>query len=386
MICDSAYRTGYLGKWHLGDEFSAQHGFQTWVSIEDSFKTANHRHKNTGLSNYSQFLISKGYRPDSHNGRCFSLEFPAKLPIELSKPKFLESQARDFLERNRRKPFVLFVAFFEPHPPYDGPLNNEYPLDQVSVDPTIDNEFADDMPLRYRLRQEFYRKECRSPFDFRRIKQRYLGLLNEVDRSVGAILAKLDDLGLRENTIAVFTSDHGDMMSAHSLFGKQLMFEQSAVVPWLVRVPGESPCRFSDPVSHIDFVPTMLDLLGKSPHRQCVGRSKANVIRGDAEVSDFTFVEWAPTRSDIDVSSSTLASNKQIRNCLRESTRAVVSPDGWKLCLRDRDKNELYDLRGDPNETRNLFYQSGHRDTIAALSRRIRVWQRTVGDKLRLRA
>jgi arylsulfatase A-like enzyme len=71
MIRDSAYRTGYFGKWHLGDEFLAQHGFQEWVSIEDSFKTANHRHKNNSLSDYSRFLISKGYQPDLHNGPVF---------------------------------------------------------------------------------------------------------------------------------------------------------------------------------------------------------------------------------------------------------------------------------------------------------------------------
>jgi arylsulfatase A-like enzyme len=160
------------------------------------------------------------------------------------------------------------------------------------------------------------------------------------------------------------------------------MFEQSAVVPWLVRVPGESPRRFSDPVSHIDFVPTMLHLLGKSRHCQCVGRSKANVIRGDAEVSDFIFLEWAPTRSDIDFSSSTLASKKQIRNCLRESTRAIVSPDGWKLCLRDKDKNELYNFRDDLDERHNLFYDNSHRDIVAELTTQIHRWQQRIGDTI----
>lgn len=384
MMRDSAYRTGYFGKWHLGDEFSPQHGFQEWASIEDSFKSAIHGHKNGGLSDYSRFLISKGYRPDLHNGRCFSLAFPTTLPIELSKPKFLESKACDFLERHRQEPFVLFVAFFEPHPPYYGPLNNEHPLESVAIDSSIANDFGEDMPLRYRLRQEFYRRAHRDPEEFRAIKQRYLGLVTEIDRSIGAILRKLDDLHLRDRTITVFTSDHGDMMSAHGLLGKQLMFEQSAVVPYLVRVPGESPRRYPQAISHIDFVPTMLDLLGKPSHRQCAGQSKANLIRGETAGPDFVFVEWAPTKSDIDVSGSNLASKDAIRDCLRESTRAVVSPDGWKLCLRDKDRNELYNLRQDADERRNLFYTNPDRATIASLTREIRRWQQRVGDKVQV--
>src|SRR5438132_2753076 len=127
-------------------------------------------------------------------------------------------------------------------------------------------ELNDEMPLRYRLRQEYFRKEFAKPEQLREIKQRYFGLMSEIDRSIGAILAKVDDLGLRERTIVALTSDHGDMMSAHGLLGKQLMFEQSAAVPCLVRVPGEMPRRCPQALSHIDFLPTLLDFLDKPRH------------------------------------------------------------------------------------------------------------------------
>ena len=382
MIADSAYRTGYFGKWHLGDEFLPQHGFEEWVSIEDSFKTADHRRKKPGQSDYTKFLLAKGYQPDLHNGKCFSLNFPTTLPFELSKPKFLETKACEFLERHRNEPFILFVAFFEPHPPYNGPFNNEHPLDSVSLDPNIDNVFGEEMPLRYRLRQEYYRQRHSTAAEYRAIKQKYLGLISEVDRSIGTILAKLDDLGLRDRTITAVTSDHGDMMSAHGMLGKQLMFEQSATVPCFVRMPGENPRRCAGPVSHIDFVPTLLGLLGKPPHGQCVGKSRASVIRGDASSTDSVFVQWAPTKPDLALEQSKLASKQEIENCLRESTRAIVSPDGWKLCLRDKDKNELYNLRDDPDETRNLYYAEGHRDVVLDLTNQIHRWQAQVGDKL----
>lgn len=384
MLGDSAYRTGYFGKWHLGDEFLPQHGFQEWVSIEDAFKSAEHGRKKGGQSDYTQFLLSKGYKPDLHNGKCFSLEFPTTLPFELSKPKFLETRACEFLERHRREPFVLFVAFFEPHPPYNGPFNDEHPLDTISLDPSADNIFGDDMPLRYRVRQEFYRSQHPTAAEYRSIKQRYLGLISEIDRSIGAILAKVDDYGLRDRTITVLTSDHGDMMSAHGLLGKQLMFEQSATVPYLVRLPGETPRRCSQPISHIDFVPTILDLLGKPVHSQCSGKSRAGLIRGETTRADFVFLEWAPTKPDIAMERSRLASKDEVAACLRESTRAVVSPDGWKLCLRDRDKNELYNLNEDPDEKRNLYYDNSHRDAVDELSARIHHWQQQVGDKLKV--
>lgn len=384
MIADSAYRTGYFGKWHLGDEFLPQHGFEEWVSIEDSFKSAEHGHKKIGQSDYTKFLLAKGFKPDLHNGKCFSMKFPTTLPFELSKPKFLETRACEFLERHRNEPFVLFVAFFEPHPPYNGPFNNEHSLDAVSLDASIENVFGDEMPLRYRLRQEYYRNQHPTAAQYREVKQKYLGLISEVDHSIGAILAKLDDLGLRDRTITAVTSDHGDMMSAHGMLGKQLMFEQSATVPYFIRVPGENPRRLAEPVSHIDFVPTILDLLGKLAHDQCVGKGRAGLIRGETASADFVFLQWAPTKTDLALERSSLASKQEIENCLRESTRALVSRDGWKLCLRDKDKNELYNLRDDPNEARNLYDDGSHRDVVSELTAQIHRWQAQVGDKLKV--
>jgi choline-sulfatase len=179
------------------------------------------------------------------------------------------------------------------------------------------------------------------------------------------------------------------MMSAHGLLGKMLMYEQSAAVPYLVRVPGISSHHFSQPVSHIDFVPTMLDLLGKPPHPQCAGKSKASVIRGESAPADFVFLEWSPGKTDILVTELGTMSlrphaDEEIKNCLGESTRAVVSPDGWKLCLRDKDKNEFYNLRDDPDERHNLYYGEDHRDVIAQLAGEIHRWQQRTSDTVKV--
>jgi arylsulfatase A-like enzyme len=384
MIDDTDYRTAYMGKWHLGDEVFAQHGFEEWISILDGHQaTFGASRDQKAVSDYSKFLASKGLNPDDKHG-AFSRDFASKLPLELSKPQFLETRVCDFLAQHRRDPFVLFVAFFEPHPPYYGPLNNEHPLDQIDIEPTLDQTFAENMPLRYRLRQEQEKKNFgASPVDYLRIKQRYLGLVTEIDRSIGVILARLEELGLADNTIVVHTSDHGDMMGAHRLFGKTVLFQEAARVPYLIRMPEQrQTISIPQKVSHIDFVPTMLDLLGKAPHEQCAGQSRAPLLRGESMAAETTFLEWSPGKKQKISKSSKLADPEKIQRAMNESTRAAISSDGWKLCLRDTDKNELYNLRADPREEHNLYDNSAQKDVIRRLTREIHRWQESVGDSV----
>jgi arylsulfatase A-like enzyme len=407
MLGDSSYTSGYFGKWHLGDEFVPQHGFSEWASILESFKRVEREHHaqrwldqliskfepSRGLdhervteraSDYTKFLVSKAYQPDAHKAKYFSSEFVSTLPFEFSRAKFIETRVCEFLERHGRGPFVLFVAFFEPHPPYNGPFNGEHSFENIQLDASAGDTLGKEIPLRSRLLQEAYRNELRGPDGFRHTKQNYFGLITEIDRCVGTILAKLTEIGVADRTITVLTSDHGDMMSAHGLLGKQLMYEQSAAVPYLIRAPGVSPRHFSQPVSHIDFVPTMLDLLGKPPHSQCAGQSRAGLVYGESAPADFVFLEWAPEKPGIALGNSALAGDEELKNCLHESTRAVASSDGWKLCLRDKDKNELYNLHDDPDERHNLYYGADQRAVIGRLTEEIHRWQQRTGDRLKV--
>jgi hypothetical protein len=77
-----------------------------------------------------------------------------------------------------------------------------------------------------------------------------------------------------------------------------------------------------------------------------------------------------------------LASSAQIKRALDESTRAAITPEGWKLCLRDKDKNELYNFGSDPHERHNLFNASEQKDVVARLGAEIRSWQKRVGDSV----
>src|SRR6267142_644407 len=384
LMQDRDYRTAYVGKWHLGEDGPAGRGFQQWVSTDDH-------------GDYTNFLLSKNITPDKSNERFSELAI-SNLPLELSRPKFLERHACEFIEKHQRNPFILVVGFVEPHSPYNGPLNDEHPLDQVGLDPTATLPESEDIPLRYRLMREWQQAEAIldrqrlptqlffgvTPEEYRSIKQRYLGLVTLVDQSVGAVLGCLERLGLSDHTIVVHTSDHGDSLGAHHLFGKETMFEEATRVPLLIRLPGQTRAKtISHRVSHIDFVPTLLDLLGQSNHPQCAGKSLLSLVHEEAQPPESVFIEWAPNRTKIKKGTS-LAARRMIKRAVDESTRTVVSPDGWKLCLRDKDLNELYNLKDDPFETRNLYRDAQYASVVSCFSSEIYRWQDATNDKLKL--
>ena len=378
---DRNYRAAYIGKWHLGEEGPIGRGFDEWISTDDH-------------GDYTNFLISESIIPDKQNGRFSELAI-SNLPIELSRPKFLEKSACEFIEKHQREPFILVVGFVEPHSPYNGPLNDEHPLDQIELDATATLPLSEDIPLRYRLMREWQQAEAVldrerlptqlffgvTPEEYRSIKQRYLGLVTLVDQSIGAILACLERVGLADNTIIVHTSDHGDSLGAHHLFGKETMFEEATRVPLLVRLPGQRASKtITHPVSHIDFVPTLLDLLCQPNNPQCAGKSLLPLITEEAAPSQNVFLEWAPNRTKVKKGTK-LARRRLVKRAVEESTRTIVTSDGWKLCLRDKDLNELYNLNDDPSETRNLFADQQCASVISRLADEIHRWQESTSDK-----
>ncbi len=384
LMADKDYRTAYIGKWHLGEAGPIGRGFEEWVSTDDH-------------GDYTNFLVSKGITPDKPNGRFSELAI-SNLPIELLRPKFLENRACEFIEKHQSDAFILVVGFVEPHSPYNGPLNDEHPLDEIELDATANLPESEDIPLRYRLMREWQQAEAlldreRLPAqlffgvtaeEYRGIKQRYLGLVTLVDQSIGAILACLERSGLTDRTIVVHTSDHGDSLGAHHLFGKETMFEEATRVPFLVRLPGQTRAKaVQQRISHIDFVPTLLHLLGQPNHPQCAGKSLLPLINDEAVTSRNVFLEWAPNRTKIKKGTK-LARRRMVKRAVEEYTRTIVTPDGWKLCVRDKDLNELYNLNDDPSETRNLYGARQYRSVISRLSDEIHRWQESAHDKLKI--
>jgi arylsulfatase A-like enzyme len=380
QLVDGSYTNAYFGKWHLGNDSQPQRGFQHWLSTE-------------GISDYNKFLASRGHQPDRADG-TFSARYVSTLPIELSKTKFLEKHACEFIEKHRDKPFILFIAFVEPHSPYNGPLNDFHRLEKVESATPLSHR----TPLRYRLMREWQEAEALldrkrlpeqyyfgiTPEECKEMRQRYLGLVTQVDQSIGAILDCLARNSLAENTIVVHTSDHGDMLGDHGLFGKEVMFEEAVRVPWIIRLPRQELARrIALPVSLIDFLPTMVELLGGENSSQLAGTSLATLARGETKQTGPVLIEWAPNRIKVKKGTE-LASRWLVKRAVNESTRTIVTSEGWKLSLRDRDLNELYSLSEDPAETRNLHGDEKYISIVGKLMEGIHDWQQQTGDKLRV--
>jgi arylsulfatase A-like enzyme len=392
ILADTDYRTGYFGKWHLGDEVSEQHGFEEWESIEDIYGEYFRRGQDSSRkSSYSYFLMGMGYKPDKPDG-SFSREFASKLPIRHCKPSFLESRTCDFLRRHRNEPFFLYVNFLEPHPPYFGPLDNEHRTDEVDLPINFADLLEDHEPLRYHLMRQRQRTSGNRGFDlesepgWRRLITNYWGLVSQVDRSVGAILKTLEDLGLADNTIVFYTSDHGDMMGSHGMIQKSTMYEEAARVPLMIRLPQRGrrhrmvPGRFS----HIDLVPTVLDLMGrKAAGSHLPGQSLLPFLKNDKLQRRPVHIEWNPAlTSTADEFAGPKFATEPIQRAIRSHTRTVISQEGWKLCLSTGDKHQLFDFNKDPGETHNLYYTGRHREVVRELTKQIHSWQRQVKDSV----
>jgi len=106
-------------------------------------------------------------------------------------------------------------------------------------------------------------------------------------------------------------------------------------------------------------------------------------MRGEEMAPESIFIEWAPNRTKIKKGTS-LAPRRMVKRAVEESTRTVISPDGWKLSLRDKDLNELYNLADDPFETRNLYSDGQCAAIISRYADEIHCWQESVKDTLRI--
>jgi len=394
------YATAYHGKWHLGDEIFAQHGFDEWRSIEDGYARyySEGRDRNA-RSTYHHWLIERGVQPG--DGSAFNRGETARLPEELTKPAYLGDEACRFLHQVGTQPFVLYVNFLEPHMPFFGPRDDQYDPAEIDLPPNFENPPGEDVHLNARLLHARYRQDgmdgmpLKTEADWRRLIANYWGLCSLVDTHVGRILDTLEQRGLAENTIVVYTSDHGDMMGSHRLVAKSLMYEEAVRVPMFIRLPGQTAGRrVARPVSQIDMVPTLLDLMGAERPGHLEGQSLRPVLEGGPEPERDVIVEWtargragegAARKGDPDEVLYGLATRRDAAAAHADPRRTLVTPDNWKLvCSPDLGQHELYDLNSDPYETTNLAGHADQKPRMREMRDRIRAWQERTGDAVEL--
>jgi arylsulfatase A-like enzyme len=187
---------------------------------------------------------------------------------------------------------------------------------------------------------------------------------------VGRILAKLDALGLRENTIIAINSDHGLQLGEHGLHKKRNFYDQTICSPLVIAAPGRiAPGTVvEDPVEMIDFLPTLLELSGMAVPEGIRGQSLVPLMKGEGTARNATF-------SEIDFSGEMY---DELR--VNSGRRVMIRTREWKLIefrdprVKDRD-GALYDLKADPGETVNLFASAAHQEVVATLEARLTAWE-----------
>lgn len=386
LINDSDYNTAYMGKWHLGDEVFAQQGFNEWQATEDNYikHYSTTRDKNA-KSEYHHWLIKKGVKTDGKKN-TFSRSLASNLPLAMGKPKFLEERAIEFMEENKDNPFILYINFLEPHSPFSSTLNEYHDVEDLII-PT-DYSVFDSLTHRNKIRR--IGKDGIDADKIPDFVRKYWGLVSKVDMSIGNILQKLNELGLDENTLVVFTSDHGEMLGSHAFNSKRFAYDESSRVPLLLKLPNsKSQQIIEEPVSHIDLVPTILDLMGYNTTEALQGKSLVPALKGEKLKDNYVFFEMAPligvlkTKNLTDaILDKTQLSKDDAVEILNAHYRAVVSPNGWKMVVSDKDKNQLFNLNTDPLEYTNLYYSRNNTDVIKRLSAKLTQWQQETGDKL----
>ncbi|MAG35175.1 MAG: hypothetical protein CL878_02860 [Dehalococcoidia bacterium] len=385
MVVDHGVRTGYIGKWHMGREVLPQRGFEEFFHAVDDNYTPAKDLPLYGLSGYGRWLVEKGYAPDQGQGAggWFSRDFAARLPEEHTKPAFISEQACRFLEGRQDEPFLLVCSFLEPHNPYHSPYDDLHDPDETELPDNFHTEPLPDWPQRNAVFQEWARTVAHEDglrYDteekWRGLIARYYGLAHHMDHHVGVILDKLDALGLRDDTLVIFTSDHGDMMGSHGMYMKSMMYEESAGVPLLMRGPAiEGGRRIAEPTSQLDLTPTILDACGVAPRAELPGKSLLPLLRGerDEDSEAVAVCEWNGTVQR-------MFSRLPLFAGVKGEWIRSIRTRRWKLNVYRDDVSELYDLEQDPGEMLNLIHEPARRPVVEDLFERLREWQRETND------
>jgi len=318
ILARNGYTLGLSGKWHMGDDDRAQAGFSYWATVPG------------GGGPYRDAVFMK-------NGE--------RVPTEGFKTDRVGDYALEFLDSRRGKddPFYLLVPFYAPHTPYNyQPEQYRRPYE------------GSDFPCFPRTPEHpWQNRGLRSHHGNTASMHAYSALITGLDHNVGRVVRHLDEMGIRENTLVVFTADQGWNAGQHGVWGKGNgtwpfnMYEESVHVPMIWNHPGrirggQSPDGM---VSSYDYFPTILDYLGISAarDRKRPGRSYSRLLSGSAP-------RW------------------ENRLYFEYSFVRAVRTANLKYIERTREwPSELFDLEADPGETKNLLEDPSYQKRRDAL-------------------
>ena len=248
------------------------------------------------------------------------------------------SHAIDFLKRHKDKPFFLACGFVRPHVPLVAPAKyfDRYDRDAM-IAPVVPENDLEDVPEIIRNYKRNSTSYGITPELHKGLLEAYYASISYMDAQVGRILEALEELGLAENTIVVFTSDHGYLLGEHHKFQKQHLFEESTRVPFIVSVPWMNK-QHGKATKHItellDLYPTLAELSGLKAPKNLHGASLVPLLKNPS--TD----EWT----------------KELAFTISRNGGESIRTHNWRFTHWGFGSGgmELYDLRKDPGEFTNL--------------------------------
>ncbi len=307
---------------------------ELYDSFTDQPYRMNPLDKRYGMSDEQVKLLNKKYsQPDLHG--------ELQTPAENSFTAFQAKQIIEALERNKDKTFSITCSFHFPHAPMlpVKPYSEMYPVKKMPVPVSISDPMLNS-PYRSQ-NGRLTHTEYADPEKIKYMIADYYGLVKEIDDWVGKILQKLDDLGLSENTLVIFTSDHGDMLGAHGMREKNVFYEESAHIPLMIRLPKKikSKTTVNGYVSTIDLFATINDYL-RMPEQPSDGKSLRGLIEGTDKLhGKYVVTEWLYNED--------------------KQPAYMILKDNWKMFIPYSAEssviNVLYNLKEDPYEMNNLL-------------------------------
>lgn len=341
-LADAGYDCGLAGKFHL----SAAHN-RIEPRPDDGYRVfhwSHHPHDSWPVGHaYKDWLAEQG-----HEHAPLKKKSGGGIPAKFHQTKWCADRAIDFIREKRNGPWLFSYNCFDPHPPLDPP--KEY-LDRMDPNKLPLPEWTDeDLKAEAALTKAGVHFQSKASRHSRKKRldslAKYWAMIELIDDHVGRMLDVLEETGQRENTVVIFTSDHGHMIGDHGLYNKGCRFYEGLVrVPLIMSGPGFKKGQTSDALVELtDITPTLMELAGLEVPPGMHGRSLLPILRGE-ETNHREFVRCTYTET-------------------------LQGPQSWGTMIRDRryklcnyhgtGMGQLFDLEEDPGEHKNLWNSPEH--------------------------
>ncbi len=301
---------------------------------------------------------------------------PARVPDEKAETPYITERAMDFIDQAGPKPWVAHVSYIKPHWPYivPEPYASMYGPEHVLPVKREPAEQQDPHPVyaamqKHRVSINFSKDKVRDT-----VIPAYMGLIKQLDDQIGRLLAHLDGKGLTDETMIVFTSDHGDYLGDHWMGEKDLFHEQAIRVPLIISDPDKRANATrgqinNDLVEMVDLLPTFLDVYGtpQVPH-QIDGQSLRPALFGQK----YNQRRHVICEYDYSFQDARIALGKKSRDCWLR----MIFDGRWKYILTEGFRPMLFDLETDPDEFFDLGAKQGYDDIKEDMHERLFKWAR----------